>query len=175
MTRLTCLLAAGILAAPVFAATHLASGTYISGSVNGLEPNTSGTLEVSDDNLVFKAGATSVPVSYSNITDAALGATRTHAPDVPYYKVWKLHKKVLDRSHSQYLTVSYKGESGEKSTMTLELEQTSAPDVLSAIQSHTSPSAKMHGNTLTDWWGDSMWKTARNADKWKQTGTTSAQ
>jgi len=198
-----------------FAASRAETTTYVDGNLNGVSPNTGGTLVVSDDKtLVFRTGLATISVPYSTVTRSELGATRETSHGAPVYKVWARHKK----TETQFLTVDFKNEEGEARTMTLELAQASAPSVLAAIQEHTGKNqvaevavlqpgrdgekvvavpaapattraavasnkpiidphdrgAKASPPTKagSDWWGDDIWKTTRNASTWsKPTGT----
>ena len=107
------------------------------------------------------------------------------------------------KSESQFLTIAFKGDDGEEKTMTLELAQAAASSALSTIESHTGKEFKAEQKApelktpdqktevaaapvskaaerpaksaakADGWWGDSIWKTTRNADKWsKPSGTT---
>jgi hypothetical protein len=95
-----------------------------------------------------------------------------------------LHKRFTDKTKTQYLTVGFKTVEGADQSMTLELAQSSAPDVVATLQSHTAPgvtavrtggkaasakSATAANSSNSEWWGDEYWKTARNADKWSKT------
>jgi hypothetical protein len=169
MTRITSSAAIALLVAgAALAASRTEPGTYVSGNVTGIDANTGGTLQLPEDNaMVFRAGLASVPVPYASIKSAELGATRTHSSEAPLYKVWSLPKRFTGKTHTQYLTVAFKGEDGEDKTMTLEFAQPIAATVLSTIESHTHAGSAKVDNA---WWGDDIWKTTRNADKWKQTG-----
>jgi len=159
----------------------------VDGNVSGLSANSGGTLVFTDeDTMTFRTGLTSVPVKYTNVTKAALGAVKTQAHDVPLYKVWALHKRFAPKTQTQLLVVDFKTEEGEEKQMTLELEQSSAADVLATIESHTAKGVVLASNKPTAtsakakskaaqsnqaWWGDDFWRTTRNADKWNKAGT----
>jgi hypothetical protein len=83
------------------------------------------------------------------------------------YKVWSLHKRFTGKGQTQYLTVAFKNDAGEEKNMTLELGEATAPVVLSMIQRRTAEAS-------AGWWGDRVWKTTRNADKWNHTATTAS-
>jgi len=185
MTR-TILLAV-LACATAFAASRAETTTYVDGNLTGVAPNTGGTLVFSDDkSMSFRTGLTTIAIPYAAITKAELGATRTNSHDVAFYKVWAHHKK----TETQFLTVDFKNEEGAAKTMTLELAQPSAPEVLATIKGHngSSPNALASAKTDagakaspptksgSDWWGDEMWKTHSNATTWsKPAGTTAPQ
>jgi hypothetical protein len=182
------------------AASRAETTTYVDGNLTGVSPNTGGTLLFSDDkSMYFRTGLATVAVPFAAITKSELGATRSNSHDVAFYKVWARHRK----TETQFLTVEFKNEEGEQKTMTLELAQSSAPSILQAIQDHTGQLAPAPGQQVaeakpvvppgkpklnradgsalaspptkpgSEWWGDDMWKTKRNADMWpsKPAGT----
>jgi hypothetical protein len=166
----------------VSAANRPETSTYVEGNVPALKPNTGGTLVFTDSSaMTFRTGLEEVPVPYSGISRAELGATQVHSHDQPAYKVWsRLHK-----TETQLLTVNFKNGQGESQTMTFELAKPAANAVLATIEGHTAkPSTPINGGGSTkmgktgseEWWGDDVWKTNRNAAKWDPKGSgTSAQ
>ncbi|MGH9558392.1 MAG: hypothetical protein ACRD30_04065, partial [Bryobacteraceae bacterium] len=95
-----------------------------------------------------------------------LGAIHATGPEAPFYKIWDLPQR-LRRTHTQDLTVKFQSE-GKERTMTLELPQADAPDILALIQHHGEQQADE--DTAGQWWGDSLWKTTRNSAKWEKSG-----
>jgi hypothetical protein len=128
-----------------FAAERAETTTYVDGNLNGVSPNTGGTLLFSDDNAMhFRTGLSTVAVPYTSISQAELGATKETSHDVPLYKIWALHQR-FGKTQTQLLIVNFKSDAGEEKIMTLELAKASAPGVLSYIQSRTAsnpPSGK---------------------------------
>jgi hypothetical protein len=170
------------------------TATYVDGNVAGVAPKTGGTLLFAgDETMNFRTGLTNVAVPYANISHAELGAVVQTSHNEPFYKVWALHKRFAAKPQSQYLIVNFANEEGEAKTMTLELSEAAAPDVLSLIQTHNAlavapgqtsgnqvaaasnskkslkPSAMRAGPQSSEWWGDDYWKTSRNSDKWGKT------
>jgi hypothetical protein len=176
MTRITSFLALGALAcAAAIGAAPPQTTTYVDGNLTGIAPNTGATLLFSGDAAMsLRAGATSVVVPYESIGKVELGVTKVHSHDVPLYRVWSLHKRFTGKTRTQYLTVVFK-DNGEDKTMTLELAQANASDVVATIQSHTSPGvvaarvATSANPAGSEWWGDEYWKTTRNVDRWNKT------
>jgi len=186
MKRLTLL--AILATAAAFAASNSETATYVDGNVAGVSPNTGGTLTFSDEKaMIFRTGLSNVPVPYSGISNVELGAVKETSHDVPFYKVWQLHKRFSggNKTETQLLIVSFKNEDGEDKSMTLELAQPAVTGVLATIEEHTgktyvarSQGSPKHGpakatNQATSddknaWWGDDYWKTTRNADKWNK-------
>jgi hypothetical protein len=180
----------------VFADSRPETTTYVDGNLAGVSPNTGGTLMFSDDKAMYlHTGLETVAVPYSGISNAELGAVKETSHDVPLYKVWALHKRFA-KTQTQYLIVNFKNEAGEDKNMTLELSTSVASNLLSDLETRTGKkfvSTPQAEQTKTDvaskktlktapaataangegeWWGDSIWKTSRNADKWgKPAGT----
>src|ERR1700692_30914 len=173
MMRTLSLLAFGIVACgAVFGSPRPEATTYVDGNLKDVSPNTGGTLQFTEDKtMYFNTGVVSIPVPYASITKAELGATKTHAHEVPLYKVWALHKRLTEKTQTQYLTVGFKNAEGEDQTMTLELARAIAPEVLSTIQNRSGLTLARSKSSAgpNAWWGDEFWKTSRNADKWNQT------
>lgn len=202
--RITSLVALGVLVCgAAFSAPQSETITYVDGNIAGISPHTGGTLLFSDDaSFTFRTKSHTIKVPYSSIGKAELGATLSHSHDAPLYKVWALPKRVFPKkTETQYLTVDFKNEAGESRTMTLELAESSASQVLSTIdrrrasieaapsttEAASAPEAakpatgeKAANSTSgatkvsdADWW-DQTWKTTRNANKWPQSGTVAA-
>jgi hypothetical protein len=171
MMRITSLLALGLLAGvAAFGAPRWEATTYVDGNVKDLAPNTGGTLQFPDDKtMYFNTGAKSIPVPYASIDKAELGPTKVHSHDVPLYKIWALPKRFGGKTQTQYLSLRFKNTDGEENNMTLELPQSTAPTVLSTIQTRSGMKPPIKPDE-DESWGDEYWKTARNADQWnKQT------
>ena len=158
-----------------FAAARAETTTYIDGNLTGVSANTGGTLVFSDEKaMTLRTGLTSIPISYSNVTKAELGAVKETSHDVPLYKVWALHKR-FTKTQTQLLIVDFKNEEGADKTMTLELSQPAASEVFATLQSRSpklaasNPGARKPG--ADSWWGDNYWKTTRNSDKWSNKPT----
>jgi len=130
------------------AAERAETTTYVDGNLNGVSPNTGGTLLFSDDKaMYFRTGLATVAVPYASIHHAELGATKETSHDVPLYKVWELPKLFSGKTKTQLLIVNFKNDAGEDKNMTLELAKSSAPGVLSLIQSRSAVDAPS-GKTL---------------------------
>jgi hypothetical protein len=137
-----------VASSAAFAASRAETTTYVDGNLTGVSPNTGGTLLFSDDKaMYFRTGLATVTVPYTSISHAELGATKETSHDVPLYKVWALRKRFSGKTETQLLIVNFKNDSGEDKSMTLELAKTSAPGVLSLIQSRTATDAAP-GKTL---------------------------
>jgi hypothetical protein len=175
----------------VFADSRPETTTYVDGNLAGVSPNSGGTLMFSDDKAMYlHTGLETIAIPYDGISNAELGAVKETSHDVPLYKVWARHRH--PKTATQYLIVNFKNEAGEDKSMTLELATAAASSVLSDLEARTgkkfepaqtqppefkteraaaSHSPAMSAKPATvgsanDWWGDSLWKTSRNADKW---------
>ena len=156
------------------AAANVHTTTYVVGNLDNISAGAIGSVNLSDDRaIVFHTRETTVQVAYTNITKAELGARVTHTPDVPLYKVWELHKRLLaPRDSTQYLTVDFKNTDGEDRTMTLELDASVASDMLKVIEIHQGKRpAAVYDAHPDQWWGDGTWKTNRNTPKWNPTSS----
>jgi hypothetical protein len=162
------------LFAGIAAAANVHTTTYVVGNLDNISPGAVGTVNLSDDKaIVFHTRETTVEAAYANISNAELGARVTHTPDVPFYKVWELHKRLFaPRDSSQYLTVDFKDVNGEDRSMTLELDASVASDMLKVIEIHQGKRpAAVYDARPDQWWGDGTWKTNRNTPKWDPSGS----
>jgi hypothetical protein len=158
-----------LFGATVLAAANVHTTTYVVGNLDNISAGAIGTVNLTDDKaIVFHTRETTVEVVYANISKAELGARVTHTPDVPFYKVWELHKRLLaPRDSTQYLTVDFKNADGWDRTMTLELEASVASDMLAVIEIHQGKSpAAVYDAHPDQWWVDGTSKTNRNTPKW---------
>jgi hypothetical protein len=171
MNRLISLAALALAACGIAAASpRPETSTYVSGNVADLKPNTGGTLVFSDEHAVlFRTGLAEVSVPYAGVSKAELGVTRVHSHDAPAYKVWALPAR-LHKTETQLLTLEFKSEQGEDRSMTFEIAKPAASAVLATIQEHTKTGvpgdAAGAKKEKEAWWGDSLWKTQRNASSW---------
>jgi hypothetical protein len=169
--RIASLVAVFVLACGLASAARQEPFTYVEGNLTGVIPNSGGSLTLSESQaLELKTGLATVSVPYAGITKAELGATREHSEKEPLYKVWALPKRLWGGSMTQLVKIEFKGEDGEPKTMTLELDKSSAPEVVEHLrrQNPSLPGAAAVAASPADWWGDRYWKTARNADKWQK-------
>lgn len=177
--RITLLIAA-VASTLAFAATPSQTITYVDGNVTGLAPDTGGTLSFDDDKAVYlHTGLTTVAVPYAGIGHAELGAVKENSHDVPLYKFWARLKS--HKTETQLLIVNFKTEQGDNRSMTLELAPQGARTVLADLESHTGKTfsaAKKNDTapkTNPGWWGDQVWKTDRNADKFPKAAANDQQ
>src|ERR1700674_1305028 len=138
-----------------FAAANVHTTTYVVGNLDNISAGAIGSVDLRDDKaIVFHTRETTVQIAYPNITKAELGARVTHTPDVPLYKVWELHKRLFaPRDSTQYLTVDFKAAGGEDRTMTLELDESVASDMLKVIEIHQGKRPAAVYDAHPDQWG----------------------
>jgi len=161
MTKIASFAALALLLSGLTAAApRPENSTYVDGNIAAFKPNTGGTLVFSDrDAMLFKTPLGEVAVPYSGIQRAELGAAQAHPSTAPAYKVWRrVHK-----NETQLLTVAFKSRAGDDQLMTLELAKPAADGVLAEIQDRA---AKKASPSSQAWWGDTIWKTQRNASTW---------
>lgn len=183
-----------LTAAAALAASHAETTTYVDGNLKGVTPNSGATLTISDDQqLTLRTGLENVSIPYGKISHAELGAVKENPQPKPLLKFWERRSK----PETQLLIVNFKGEAGDDKTMTLELAKPAAENVFSTIEAHTgagvapkqlaqasSKSDKDKNKEMKDedivrtgkepaeWWGDSVWKTQSNSDKWNKANAT---
>lgn len=184
-----------LAASAAFAENRSETTTYIDGNLPGISPNTGGTLLISEDkSMFFRTGLTSVAVPYSGISHAELGAVRETSHDVPFYKVWaRRHSKTEtqyliinfknDEGEDRTATLELAQSSAAGVIATLEertgksftAEGPAAKKTQVARDNQqkkpVSPEKAAFAAGKVDqsgqaWWGDDMWRTSRNADKW---------
>jgi hypothetical protein len=137
---------------------------YVIGNLEGISPGTDGTLVLEGSKAVFRSGKIVTAISYSDIRNAELGTRVMPPSDIPLYKVWQLHKRLLtERPMHQMLTFEFADQDGNQQTMTLELEETAAAETLAEVEIRQGKRTPPRRATNADsWWGDSLWKTRRN-------------
>ena len=155
--------------------------TYLEGDVVGVVPNAGGSLVFPDDKQVeLRTGLATVAVPYANVTKATLGKVREQSSNEPLYKVWTLHKRIM-KDQLQKVTIDFKNMDGESKKMTLELGKSAATHLVRTIHeanedADTGQKAEAASvNQSNSWWGDSAWKTTRNAQQWPSSPASNTQ
>ena len=153
-----------ILAGGLLLAAGSQDVTYVDGNIADFTPNTTATLDVNNSaSMELRTPLHAVQVPYGNISEAKMGAVKSHTPQPEAaYKFWALPKRLM-KSETQEIVVSFTSANGQNQTATLELSKPAAASVLAAIERHNAK--------VADWWGDSYWKTTRNKDGWGGAGT----
>ncbi len=140
---------------------------YLDGNMPNLAPASWATIQFdSDEAIDFNTGTETVAIPYSAITTVLQGKVRSFSSsDEPYYKVWHLHEHLFDRKIVQQIDLKYEDETGEPQTLSMELDRKDAKALVAQVVKQTSPYELLRRQR--DWWGDSIWKTKRNAAQWE--------
>ena len=146
----------------VLAATNTGGGPaeYVIGNLNGISPGSEGVLALEDNRAVFRSGKAAFAIRYQDIHNAELGAKVNPPADAPAYKVWQLHKRIINRPVHRMLTMEFVDQQGNSQTMTLELEEAAAVDTMNVLDLKLG--RKHRATNGEAWWGDSLWKTPAN-------------
>src|SRR5437899_3464619 len=76
------------------------TATYVDGNLSGISPNTTGTLQLSDDKTMYlKTAALTVGVLYTGVSKAELGAVASHSHDA---------KGSGRKTQTQLLTIAFR-------------------------------------------------------------------
>jgi hypothetical protein len=156
--------ALSVLSCGLAAAATNREATYVVGNLHDIEAGAEGYLTLESGQLSFRAGKITVEVPYKKLTQVELGPTLTHSVDVPIYRVWELHKRLLaEKPVYQNLTLNFSDEDGNEQLMTLELLENAAVQTYDAVLIKTGRKPK---RPKQDWWGDSVWRTTRTGTEW---------
>ena len=135
---------------------------YVVGNLDGVSPGVEGILVLEKDQAVFRFGKTVLPMPYSDIHNVELG-TKVVPTFAPVYKVWQLHKRLVEHPAQRMVNFEFSDKDGNDQTITLELDESAANDTLIEIEIRQGKRIPPKRATNGDpWWGDSAWKTARN-------------
>jgi len=193
-----------VCAAAALAASRAETTTYVDGNLSGISPNTGGTLLFSDEKaMYFRTGLATVSVPYSTITRSELGATRETSHGAPLYKIWARHKKTetqfltiefkseegeaktmtleLAQNSAPLVLATIQDHRGTKDTEVASGKaepgapaQKPAPTVVAIDTKDGGAKASPATKPGSDWWGDDVWKTTRNASTWTKPAGTNA-
>jgi len=135
---------------------------YVVGNLDGVSPGVEGILVLEKDQAVFRFGKTVLPMPYSDIHNVELG-TKVVPTFAPVYKVWQLHKRLVEHPAQRMVNFEFSDKDGNDQTITLELDESAASDTLVEIEIRQGKRIPPKRATNGDpWWGDSAWKTTRN-------------
>lgn len=179
MTKVT-LAAIALVSSVVLFAGPGEQAAYVDGTARVIPLNARGTLDLQDQTaLQFHYGKSTYKVPYENITAMEFKdkanlrfGVKTAVKAVPH---------LFSRSKNQYLNVSFKGDQGRATELVFELSPESVGKVTPTLEARTGK--KLHADapvvaaapaspaspaspSADGWWGDSYWKTTRNADTW---------
>ena len=135
---------------------------YVVGNLDGVSLGVEGILVLEKDQAVFRFGKTVLPMPYSDIHNVELG-TKVVPTFAPVYKVWQLHKRLVEHPAQRMVNFEFSDKDGNDQTITLELDESAANDTLVEIEIRQGKRIPPKRATNGDpWWGDSAWKTTRN-------------
>lgn len=137
------------------AAAELPSGfTYLHGSVDGISENSVGTLDLASmEVLVLHAPTVSLEVPYTAI---AKTTRKPVSEKESSHKLWGSAKKFEE------VYIEFKDKNGKAANITLELHQQQADLIVGRAERAEQHKSLSRG----DFWGDRVWKTKRNQDRW---------
>jgi hypothetical protein len=141
--------------------------TYLEGNLDGFATNASATLEFRDSKaMVLHVKGSDAVIPYGVVSKTSQRLVPVVTEKDPLYKVWSLHKRLLIPNPLHAVTVVYKDKAGAEKSVTLEMEKGAADRVQAQIKQATDRNSANAGS----WWGDSVWKTARNKEEWGGAG-----
>jgi hypothetical protein len=156
-------LAAGL----ALASDNVKPVTYLEGNLEGFVANVGGKLEFRDSKaMVLHAKSWDAVIPYAAVSKTSEELIPVVSEKDPLYKVWSLHKRLLIPTPLHAVTVVYKDKSGVEKTVKLEMEKSAATRVQAQVKQAADQKAANDGA----WWGDSVWKTARNKQDWGGAG-----
>jgi len=145
-----------------FAGSGGGPAVYVVGNLDGVSPGAEGILVLEKEQAVFRSSKTVLPLPYSDIHNVELG-TKVVPTAAPLYKVWQLHKRLVERPAQRMVNFEFANKDGRDQTITLELEESAANETLVEIETRQGKRIPPKRATNGDpWWGDSAWKTTRN-------------
>jgi hypothetical protein len=142
--RITSLVATALMVCgATLGAWRTETATYVEGNLNGISPNTTGTIQLSDDKTMYlKAPGVTMGILYTSVTKTELGATKVHSHSV------RLYQPIGRKTETQLLTIGFRNPDGEDKLMTLELSKSAAKNVAAAIQMRTAKLAPAQKTTV---------------------------
>lgn len=140
---------------------------YLDGNMPNLAPDSWATVQFDNDEaLDFNTGTETVAIPYSTITKVLQGKVRSFSStDEPLYKVWHLPSHLFDRKIVQRIDLKYEDETGEPQTLSMEMDRVDAKALVAQVIKQTRPYQTQRDQQ--EWWGDTYWKTKRNAKQWE--------
>ena len=174
-----------------------APASYLGGSVVSIPAYSNGSLDWSSDTeLRFHYGDQSESWPYGSIVGLALEKPAAASLWKKAATLGVLALPMFANSTERELTVYYKNAEGLSSSVVFELTADEADALVPALESRTGkhstlqamsaaklqarkdsvkPAANPHIMTNGAWWGDSFWRTNRNAGRWEKPEEPKAQ
>jgi hypothetical protein len=191
-----------LAAAAAFGAPQAETTTYVDGNLIGVSPNSGATLTYSGEKqMTLRTGLTNIDVPYENISHAELGAVKetSHGHKlfgrrtttqtqllIVNFKNGEGEDKTMTLELAQPAAASVFSsiQSHQAAPQQVATSETPAPTPAPAqpvakLKTRTKMEPKADAAAATpkssaDWWGDTWWKTSRNADKWTKPASTNA-
>lgn len=186
-------------AAAALAASHAESTTYVDGNLTGVSPNSGATMVSDDQQLTLRTGLANVSVPYDKISHAELGAVKENSQSGPFYKFWAHKSKPQTQllivnfkgteGEDKSMTLELARPAAASMFESIESHNKaavagSAPVKMAQNSSKTTSTKSdkpkemkedeivRSGKDPDGWWGDNVWKTKNNTDKWNKTTAT---
>lgn len=153
-----------ILVAAIATAADVPSDfAYLHGSVEGIPENALGTLDlVSAQVLVLHTPTVTLELPYAAITKSEHKPAAGPNDKEPAYMLWTLGKKFMSNVPTEEVRLEFKDKTGKPANMTLELYRPQVEKIMPRIERAAARTAAARG----DFWGDRVWKTKRNQERW---------
>lgn len=137
--------------------------TYLQGNIDGITQNAGGKLDLTNSKvLTLRASDTKLEVPYAIIFGAERKEAVVTVAKEPVYKVWSLHKRIVEPTKPHEVSFDYKDKTGNLHSMTLEMDAATADRLFWRLQQADAKKVATKGG----FWGDSVWKTHRNEAEW---------
>jgi len=137
--------------------------TYLKGNIEGIDQNAGGTIDFTNSKvLTVKASDSKFEIPYLAIVGAERKDVVISVEKEPLYKVWALHKRIIQPMPKQEVTFDYKDKTGSLQSVTIEVDPATADRLFVRLKQADNKKAAIRG----DWWGDGVWKTHRNEPEW---------
>jgi len=160
-----------IFAAVPPAVLHAATDTvqYVGGTVKSIPVNSSGSFNLDDTKeLLFHYSGSVYRLPYDQIT-----STDIEKADVKHVMHVIPAESLMFTHRKRTLVIYYKDASGVAGTLDFELAAYRAVNAQEIIAAKKTPPPA--GIVEGAWWGDKMWKTARNKASWDAQAVLNAQ
>lgn len=137
--------------------------TYIEGNIEGITQNASGKLDLTNSQaLTLRANDMKIEVPYAIMFGVERKEVVVTVEKEPLYKVWSLHKRIVEPTKPHAVSFDYKDKTGNLHSMTLEMDAATADRLFYRLQQADAKKAATKGS----FWGDGIWKTHRNEPDW---------
>jgi hypothetical protein len=143
---------------------------YLDGNVTGIELNAIGTMELESASvLILRRSTATFEIPYAAITKVERKPASLDAKE-PLYKFWALGKRLMPNLPVEDVTLHFTEKNGKAVSITIEMYQQHAERITARVERAEARSAANRG----EFWGDRIWKTKRNQDRWGSAGEVAA-